>query len=332
MKTDSLRVRLNLIAASLLLLSVSAGMAFQTRGDSQSFRVESALVTVPVLVGDSQGRYLFGLKADKFSLYQDGIPANISLFLTSEDPIKIALLMDTSPSTTAVLKKIKEAALRFLQQMRPKDVAMVVGFDSEIQVLCPLSSDPKELRDAIKKAKPGGMNTRIRDAIVEIAQKRFRSISGRKAIVLLTDGEDHGSMISTPNLLNEIAASSTIIYPVFYRVDPRQLLKKLTGVSRIPMVTSGGPDQSKEDWERREREATKFLEDIAELSAGRVYRSNIEQLDGAFRQVSEELRSQYLLGFYPDESKLDGQLHTLDVRVAVPDSVVRSRRNYRAVR
>jgi hypothetical protein len=106
----------------------------------------------------------------------------------------------------------------------------------------------------------------------------------------------------------------------------------VTGVSRIPITTSGGPDATSEEWVRREQEATAFLEKVADLSAGRVYRSDIATLDQAFRPVSEELRSQYLLGFYPEESKLDGQLHTIDVQVDVPDSTVRSRRNYRAIR
>jgi Ca-activated chloride channel homolog len=318
--------------ALLLLLSASAAMAFQNQSDASRIRVESALVTVPVLINDPDGHFLYGLSSDKFRLFQDAAPADISLFLTSEDPIKIALLLDASQSTAPVLDKIKQAARRFLLQLRPKDLAMVVSFNSEIQVLCPLSSDQKELRAAIQSAKVGGMNTRVRDAISEIAQKRFRSLSGRKAIVLLTDGEDHGSRISGPDMLKEVASSSSIIYSVFYRVDPRQVLKKLTGVSRIPITTSGGPDASKEAWEKREREATAFLEKISELSAGRVYRSGVSELDLAFKEISEELRSQYLLGFYPDESKLDGELHSIDVRVTVPGSIVRSRRSYRAVR
>jgi hypothetical protein len=68
------------------------------------------------------------------------------------------------------------------------------------------------------------------------------------------------------------------------------------------------------------------------LSAGRFYRSDVPELDKAFKQISDELRSQYLLGFYPDQSKLDGRIHTLEVQVAIPDTLVRSRRSYRSIR
>ena len=85
-----------------------------------------------------------------------------------------------------------------------------------------------------------------------------------------------------------------------------------------------------DSWKEQEKEAAHYLDKISDLSAGRLYDSDIKDLDRAFRQISEELRSQYLLGFYPEKSKLDGAAHTLVVSVSVPDAVVRSRRSYRA--
>jgi VWFA-related protein len=226
---------------------------------------------------------------------------------------------------------MKQAARRFLMQMRPQDLAMVVGFDSEVQVLCPLSSDPRKLNDAIKNAHAGGAGTRMRDAINEIALQGFKSISGRKAVVLLTDGQDHGSRISAPDLLDAVAASGTLIYSVFYSVDPRELVKELAGVSsRIPKAAAGREKGSYSVWSEREEQAAEYLSQISELSAGRFYRSDAKGFDAVFKQISEELRSQYLLGFYPDKSKLDGGVHTLVVGVAIPEAVVRSRRSYRA--
>jgi Ca-activated chloride channel family protein len=318
--------------ATLVLLAILPVIAFPQNIDLQQIHVQSALVSVPVIVNDSNGRFVPGLTADAFSLFQDGIPVPVSLFLSSEDPIKIAFLLDTSRSTTTVLDKIKKSALRFLLEMRPQDRAMVVSFDSDIQVLCPLSSDYRELTDAISRAKSGGTNTRLRDAIMEIAQRRFRSITGRKAIVLLTDGEDHGSEISVPDLLDGVAASSTLIYSISYHVDPRRLMKGLMGISSsIPKSMERRKDGPEDPWQQREEQAANFLEKISELSAGRLYRSEVTQFDKAFKQISDELRSQYLIGFYPDQAKLDGQTHALEVHVTVPDAVVRSRRSYRAV-
>lgn len=311
---------------------IAANLVSQKITDTPRIRIESALVTVPVIVSDSQGRFLPGLSAASFKLYQDGLPVPTSLFLTSEDPVKIALLLDTSMSATTILGKIKKAASRFLLQMRPQDLATIVSFDSDIQVLCPLSSDHRELNDAVKRARTRGASTRMRDAINETAQQRFKSIAGRKAIVLLTDGEDHGSRISAPDLLDAVAASSTLIYSIFYNVDPRALLKELVGASsRIPKAGHGRQNNPYADWIERGEQAAQYLEKISELSAGRFYRSSTTEFDAAFRQISEELRSQYLIGFYPDKSKLDGAMHTLVVSVAIPGAVVRNRSSYRAI-
>jgi hypothetical protein len=108
-------------------------------------------------------------------------------------------------------------------------------------------------------------------------------------------------------------------------------MKELVGISsRIPKAADPkkGPYSV---WYEQEEQAAQYLEKISELSAGRFYRSNIKELDSTFKQISDELRSQYLIGFYPDKSKLDGDVHTLVVGVSIPDAVVRSRRSYRAI-
>jgi len=306
----------------VLIVVVSLAVA-QEKPDSQVIRVESALVTVPVIATDANGRFLSGLKTGDFKLFEDGVQVPISLFLTSEDSVKIALLIDTSKSTTTVLRSIKKAAEQFLRQMRPQDLALVAGFDSDIEILCPLSSDPRELKDGIKRAKSGGSRTRMRDAVHEIAQKRFRSLTGRKAVVLLTDGQDRGSQISAQDLLHTVAASNTLVYSIFYKVDPRELMQELFGVESRKGTTIS--------WDEYEKEAVQYLTQISELSAGRVYTSNVKELDRAFAQIADELRAQYLLGFYPERTKLDGAMHNLEVQVAVPQAIVRSRRSYRTL-
>jgi len=295
----------------------------QEIGAPQNIQVESALVTVPVVARDVHGKYLNGLPMASFKLFEDGLQVPVSLFLTSEDPVKIALLIDTSRSATTVLKKIKKAAGQFIEKMRPQDLAMVASFDSEVQVLCPLSSDARELKESIRRARAGGTYTRMRDAVQEIVQRRFRTIAGRKAIILLTDGRDQGSRLPAKDLLGVVASSNTPIYSIFYSVDPLELMKELFGVA----PRHGGSGGS---WREQEKEAAQYLDKISDLSAGRAYTSNIKDLDRAFREIHEELRSQYLLGFYPEQSKLDGAEHSLVVSVSVPDAVVRSRRSYRA--
>jgi Ca-activated chloride channel homolog len=288
---------------------------------SQGIHIESSLIAVPVIVSDSQGRYIPGLSADSFKLFQDGIPEPISLFLSADDPVKIALLLDTSKSATTVLKKIKSAARQFLLHMRPRDMAMIVSFDSDIRILCPFSSDRRELDEGIHKAESNGSQTKLREAIFNI-QNRFQTISGRKAIVLLTDGDDHGSLVSNSELRDSVIASGVLIYSVFYNINLRELMRELIGVSLHKEATDPA-------WTERKEKSAQYLQEISELSAGRFYKSDVKEFDKAFKRISEELHSQYLLGFYPDNSKLDGNLHSLAVQVHAPGAVVRSRRSYR---
>jgi Ca-activated chloride channel homolog len=312
------------LIALMCIFNCALDVPAQSLSGAQVIKVQSSLVTIPAIVSDSDGNFLSGLKKDSFALYQDGKSESISHFLTTEEPMKIALLLDASRSTTIVLKDIKKAARRFLLQMRSQDLAMVMTFDSQLQTLCPLSSDRRELREAIEGVKPSPAHTKLRDAIFEIIQKRFRSILGHKAIVLLTDGQDRGSSISEADLDNAISASSTVIYPVFYRIDQNKLYKKLTGVSTQRDLNID-PDLIKD-----EKRAIAYLGKISELSAGHLYQSNVAGLDHAFREISEELRYQYLIGFYPDSSKLNGEPHELELRVSIPGATVRSRKSYRA--
>jgi Ca-activated chloride channel homolog len=317
-------IRLSIIGIAIFVVLLST-----SQSPGSQIRVESALVTVPVIVSDLQGRFTPGLKADDFKLFHDGAPEKISLFLTSDEPFKIALLLDSSMSTTTVLGKIKKAARRFLLQMRPNDLAMVVSFDSEIRILCPLSSDRRELEKAIEKVESRGSGTKLRDAILQI-QNRFRAFSGRKAIVLLTDGDDHGSVVTAPELRDVVLSSGTLIYPIFYSIDFRELMKELFGApSRMPS-SSRRVQETNAVWAEQERKSALYLQELSELSAGRFYRSKVTEFDQAFSQISEELHSQYLIGFYPDKSKLDGNLHSLSVRVNLQGLTVRSRPNYKS--
>ncbi len=323
---------LSFIFLSAFCFAVSVA-AQQVQPGPPAIRVESALVSVPVIVSDPAGRYIPGLKATDFKLYQDSAPQPFDLFADFEGPVRVALALDTSKSTVSVLSKIKKAAREFLVQLRPQDQAFVVTFDSSIEYLCPFSSDRGELERAIKKADVGAYTgTKMRDAVLEVMQRKFRGITGRKAIVLLTDGQDYGSQISATDLLSAVVSSNTVIYAIHYSVDPRDVMKKLFGVhSRLPAHTPGSRRGPYAVWDERESRAAEYLEELADLSAGRFYKSTVNDLRASFAQVAEELRHQYLLGFYPDKAKLDGNLHYLRVEVPFPDAVVRARHSYRAI-
>src|ERR1700730_14171899 len=330
--------RLPAIILSLTgLVSPSSSVAQEKQSDAP-IKVQTTLVSVPVIVSDRQGRYISGLKLENFKLYQDRIEQKIAIFDAAEEPLNIALLLDTSHSTSQVLEDIRKDAASFLKELRPQDRALVVSFDYDVHTLCSLTSDRKALERAIKDAKVGARaGTTLRDAVAEVNERQFKRIDGRKAIILLTDGKDFGSRISEEELFDEAAESGAMIYSVFFETGfPRQSWN-----GQLPFPGRGGwgrrfppIDRPRRDDRRRERvemrneQAMAFLTKLSEVSAGRFYGSKVSDLKKTFKLIAEELRHQYRLGFYPDVGKADGQRHTLRVEVSATDAVVRARRSY----
>lgn len=345
-------------ALLLLILTLPVSNA-QEPQPVDVIKIDSNLVSVPVIVSDRQNRYLPGLKVEDFKLYDNSAEQQIAFFDAAEEPLSVALLLDTSRSTEGVLKKIKEAAKNFLKELRPQDRALIISFDFAVHRLSPLTSDRKILEQAIKQAQVGEyFGTTLNDAVSEIIDKDFKALTGRKAIILLTDGEDAGSRISSFELLASAAESDTMIYSIYYASDPgrgfgngrgpgrggrgggifgrrgpRLFAERESMPGQFPWQRRRDPEQRRGPNERRERreerrqEAIEFLTKLSEETSGRFYRSDVTDLKQSFDFIAQELRYQYRLGFYPKAA--DGTLHALKVNVDRPDVAVRSRRQYR---
>jgi VWFA-related protein len=301
-------------------------------------KVDSNLVSVPVIVSDREGRYIPNLTANRFRLYDNDAEQQITYFDAAEEPLNIALLLDTSKSTEGVLDDIKKAAKGFLKELRPQDRAMVVSFDHAVTRLCGLTNDRKVLEKAIKNAKVGEIvGTKLNDAITEITRNDFRSITGRKAIILLSDGRDFGSVVSNDDLLREQSESDAMVYSIYYgsafgsfRLDRRQFPRRFP--DRFPEML-GQPSTTSAGEQRRfprRKMGAEVLRELSENTSGRFYESDITDLKKTFGLISEELRHQYRLGFYPGEIQRDGSVHQLRVKVDAVDVSVRARQLYRA--
>jgi len=313
----------------------------QERQTDTPIKVQTTLVSVPVIVSDRQGRYVSGLKAADFKLYQDRAEQTISVFDAVEEPLNIALLLDTSHSTAQVLGEIKKAAGNFLKELRPQDRAMVMSFDYDIHLLTQLTPDRKALEKAVKNAKVAEeFGTVLRDAVSEVVDRSFKRVDGRKAIIVLTDGKDVGSRISEQAVFDQAAESGAMIYTVFFEtgfvrrgwIDATDFPRRRVwvGRDRFPPPRPRRNEQRRQRVERRNEQAMSFLERLADVSAGRYYNGEASDLKKTFSLIAEELRHQYRLGFYPDNHKIDGNRHTLRVEVTAPDAVVRARRSYQA--
>lgn len=325
-----------IILATLLIPPFSTPA--QEKQADAPIKVQTTLVSVPVIVSDRQGRYISGLKPRDFKLYQDRAEQPISVFDAAEEPLNVALLIDTSRSTQPVLGDIKSAGVAFLKELRSQDRAMIVSADYDVHVLSQLTADRKSLERAVNNAATGEyLGTVLRDGIAEVMDRSFKRVDGRKAIIVLTDGKDAGSRISEQALLDEAAESGAMIYTVFFETGRRGWIDRTDRPRRRGW---GGRDRFPPERPRNERrrqrvemkneQAITFLEKLAEVSAGRYYSGDASDLRKTFNLIAEELRHQYRLGFYPDNSKIDGNRHTLRVEVTAPDAIVRARRSYQA--
>src|ERR1700754_2467489 len=113
----------------LIVIDFADSAGAQTAGEQESVKLKATLVNVPVIISDRQGRYLSGLRAEDFTLYNDHVKQTIAVFEATEEPLNVALLLDTSKSTRDVLDDIKAAALNFIKRLRPQDRALIVSFD-----------------------------------------------------------------------------------------------------------------------------------------------------------------------------------------------------------
>ena len=341
----------------LTLLMGVGTLRAQSKPADDTIKVETKLVSIPTIVSDRDGRYVPNLTAADFTVFQDGAKQNIEFFAATEEPISVALLIDTSQSTRPVLGDIKDSAKSFLKLLGPRDKAMIVSFDYDTHFLSPLTGDQEQLKKAIKQADipQGRVGTTLRDAVFQTVDNVFKGLTGRKAIILLTDGKDHGSEITTRDLLFRLEESDTLIYTIFFKTgdQPRQIFRPVgIGGGRNGGIFGGGrfpggggrrgggfPPISqpprRDNPQRRERveeqnlEAAEFLQELSDLTAGRFYPTKNGQLKDRFAEIVDELRFQYRLGFYPPEDTSTKTVHQLKVKVSRPDAVVRARASYR---
>jgi len=324
MKNQVAAVTFLSLLISVLLASPSSHGQKQKpidQSDDDVIRVSTSVVTVPVGVMDRQGRFVPDLKAEHFHLYEDGVEQNIAFFESAEKPFTVALLLDTSDSTRFKLKDIQDAAVAFIDQLRPDDRVMVAAFDKSTSMLVEATNDRRALESGIRRAQTGG-GTGLYNAIDVIIKQRLSQIRGRKAIVLFTDGVDTGTMgptyESSLRLGEELDA---LVYSIQYNTYDDTARKALDMNGQA--VTSKG-EFLNVAYARAER----YLRLLSDKTGGRFYfAENVKRLREVFTTIAKELREQYSLGYYPKSGKMDAA-RKINVKVSVPHVDVRARRGY----
>jgi Ca-activated chloride channel homolog len=266
-------------------------------GADEIIRIKANLVSVPVSVVDRNGKYITDLSQKDFRIYEDGVEQTITHFSNVDQSLSVVLLMDTSGSTASFLDQIKTAAKSFVEQLRPADAIQPVYFHGDIRPLTPrTTNDPRVLSSAIDRMSSGPllMGTRLYDA-VDFAVNALKPAGSRKAIVLITDGENTWGRQTMKNTLKEAEESDIIVYTLQYGADPPQ----------------------------------KYLVELAERTGGRYFQTpDPNTIRRSFAEVAEELRRQYVIGYYPIQSPQMLQERKIRVRVDRDHILIRARRSY----
>ena len=316
-------------------------------------------VSLPVSVSDRDGRYIPGLKKGDFTIYEDGVKQDITFFATYEEPLNIALLLDTSGSTQGeALEKIKEAAKDFVELLNPNDKCMVATFDSQVNILSQFTPNQSDLKNFIDKVETSAKDgTVLYKAVKQIAQVSFSNLEGRKVIVLLSDGKDLGSDIKFKELISSLEESDVLIYSIFYQtgagapkltVDEKGAVKEAEtknkqnkkpkepkkpknyySITIPPQADLISNEEITQGQKLTDLGGIFTLQEMSDTTAGRFYQSDTPKLRDVFKKVAGELREQYRLG-YNSKNKGNTASREIIVKVGRPDAVVRTREKLRS--
>lgn len=178
--------------------------------------VDTKLVSIPVRVLDKKNRFIGGLNKENFSIFEDGTEQELAYFSNEAQPFTVALVLDMSYSTTFKLDEIQNAAIAFIAQLRPEDQVIVISFDENVHMLCEATTDRKRIHSAIRSTSIA-TGTSLYEAVDMTMNERMRSIKGRRAIVLFTDGVDTTSRTSHDlDNLRDAMELDALIYPIRY--------------------------------------------------------------------------------------------------------------------
>ncbi|MGI8469146.1 MAG: VWA domain-containing protein [Pyrinomonadaceae bacterium] len=340
------------LLSSILLLTATVFPQTQNSPFETIQKGSKTLVKIPVVVSDREGRRISGLKKEDFSIFKGGVKQNIASFDTEQEPVSVALLLDTSGSTQEVLDKIKDAAKDFIESLKPDDKCLIATFDSRLNFLISFTSDKHNLKDSLDRIQTAERDGTIMfSAIDQITQNSFARVKGRKAIVILSDGKDYGSTITKNDLLSELNESDVSIYPIYYqsgtgftklvvadngavvegakKIKPKKETKpkkrKNVYTVLIPLPADAyTPEEIKLIDKVATTDAVSTLKEMSDLTAGRFYLSDSAKLNSIFKQVAAELKQQYSLGFYADGAVNNNFMRDVRVKVDRPDAVVQT--------
>jgi VWFA-related protein len=277
-----------------------------TAGDDQTLSVNVDLVNILFTVADKRGKFVTNLKKDDFRVFEDERSQAITNFSSETDlPLTIALLVDTSGSIRDKLQFEQRAATEFFYStlQRGKDKAMIISFDSGVDLIQDFTDDPERLAGAVQKIRAGG-GTSLYDAIYLAVTQKLSGKQGRRVVILITDGDDNSSRISLTETLEAAQKNDVAVYAI---------------------STNSTTSSSSKEQERGDKTLKKFA---GETGGKAFFPLKIQDLATSFVDIREELRAQYQIGYRPSNGRLDGTFRKIRVDIADKRFKVRARSGY----
>lgn len=274
----------------------------RTAGAAFTPSAEVAVVQVAATVTDRQGRFVRGLGRDAFRVFEDGAPQQVLHLVGEGTPRELVVAVDMSGSMTEAMESCRRAVKVFLGRLAPEDRLTLLAFNDGIYTAASRETNPAARLRAVDRLAPWG-GTALYDVVLRGLDLLERQL-GRRALVVFTDGEDRSSHATAADVERRVETSAAPIY-----------------------VIAQGKGL-------RERELAKVMERMANVSGGRAFSTDrIDELEGVFAEITEDLDSQYLLAYEPTNDDRDGSWRSIRVEVlGRPSSRVRARQGYRALR
>ena len=268
-----------------------------------TFKAGTQIVPLYVTVQDVEKRLVPDLAKEDFDVLDNGVPVTLTLFQNEPEPFSVVVMLDTSGSMTLTIDLLQDAAEQFVIRLMPADKGIVGAFNDKIQFpIADFTNSRDDLVGGIREVDYGN-STRLWDA-AEASIEQLKRVSGRRVVLLFTDGDDTASKIGLGKVMDEARAAETMIYAI-----------------GLQSVYFNGQRQVRS-------QPDKGLRKIADETGGGYFElKRTDDLGPTFTRVAQELHSQYVLGFAP---ATDGKLHKLEVRVKKPGMTARARKSYLA--
>jgi Ca-activated chloride channel family protein len=287
-------------------------------GRAKSFKVRVDMVSLPVVVRSGKGEYVTNLKKEDFRVFDNGELQEIEDFATVEEPVSVALLLDSSGSTKDYAPIIQNEAIRFVGFLKKDDGLAILSFADDVVLWQSFSLYKKKNPMVIRRMEPRGLSA-VYEGVWLALEQVLKHEFGRKALVLFSDGIDNRSQTVTEEETLDLARKTeATIYCIYFNTEKKSF-------RRFPFP--GGDGEKKAEYEA----GREYLAKLAGFSGGTlVDAKKIDNLGAAFRLIATELSSQYSIGYYPNNLERNGEFHDVEVKLRDKGLTARTKQGYYA--